>query len=83
MVHHKFKWVDQPISTCGSSFLPVPTRTVTEAIRNIINGIDPLDWPGIDSCPLNEFRIVGLATQLYFHTVLVTLLALLDVMQKL
>ena len=40
------------------SFLPLPQRKQTEqdAIRALINGEDPLDWPANDGDPINEFR---------------------------
>ena len=46
------------------SFLPLPRREATEeqAIRSMVNGNDPVDWPVISEQPVNEFRTLGLAT---------------------
>lgn len=46
------------------SFLPVPMKEATEdsAIRYMVNGDDPMNWPDIAGRPINEFRIPGLAT---------------------
>ena len=49
------------------SFLPLPQRQQTEqdAIRALINGVDPLDWPANDGDPINEFRTEGLASMAF------------------
>ena len=49
------------------SFLPLPNRTATEdeAIRAVVSGSDPLEWPNIAEQPINEFRTAGLATQAF------------------
>ena len=46
------------------SFLPVPMKEATEdsAIRYMVNGDDPMNWPDIAGRPINEFRTPGLAT---------------------
>ena len=49
---------------CDShSFLPLPAKEPTEdnAIRSIVNGTDPMEWPDIAEEPINEFRTPGLA----------------------
>ena len=47
------------------SFLPLPSREATEdsAIRSIVNGDNPVDWPDIAGQPINEFCTPGLASQ--------------------
>ena len=49
------------------SFLPLPQaqRSEQDAIRALINGEDPLDWPSNDDDPINEFRTEGLATMAF------------------
>ena len=49
------------------SFLPLPSREATEdsAIRSIVNGDIPVDWPDIAGQPINEFRTPGLASQAF------------------
>ena len=49
------------------SFLPLPSREATEdsAIRSIVNGDIPVDWPDIAGQPINEFRTPGLALQAF------------------
>ena len=49
------------------SFLPLPQRQQTEqdAIRALINGVDPLDWPVNDGDPINEFCTEVLATMAF------------------
>ena len=49
------------------SFLPLPQAQQSEqdAIRALINGEDPLDWPSNDGDPINEFRTEGLATMAF------------------
>ena len=49
------------------SFLPLPQRQQTEqdAIRALINGVDPLDSPANDGDPINEFRTEGLASMAF------------------
>ena len=55
---------EEQISHQSHSFLPLPQRQQTkqDAIRALINGVDPLDWPANDGDPINEFRTEGLAT---------------------
>ena len=49
------------------SFLPFPVREITKdnAIRSIINGDDPLDWPSIGVGAINEFTTPFLATMAF------------------
>ena len=49
------------------SFLSVPMKEATEdsAIRYMVNGDDPMNWPDIARRPVNEFRTPGLATQAF------------------
>ena len=49
------------------SFLPLPQQQQAEqdAIRPLINGEDPLDWPSNEGDPINEFRSEGLASMVF------------------
>ena len=49
------------------SFLPLPQAQKSEqdAIRALINGEDPFDWPSNNGDPINEFRTEGLATMAF------------------
>ena len=42
--------------------IPLRQQTKQDAIRALINGMDPLDWPAYDRDPINEFRTEGLAS---------------------
>ncbi len=55
------------LSANSTSFLPLPSRECTEdtAIRSVVNGDDPLEWPHIAGKPINEFRTPGLATMAF------------------
>ena len=52
------------------SFLPLSQvqQSEQDAIRALINGEDPSDWPSNDGDPINEFRTEGLATIAAFPT---------------
>jgi hypothetical protein len=49
------------------SLLPLPRKEATEdsAIRSIVSGDDPVDWPNIAGQPINEFDSPGLALQAF------------------
>ena len=49
------------------SFIPLPQAQQSEqhAIRALINGEDPLEWPSNDGQPINEFQTEGLATMAF------------------
>ena len=47
------------------SFLPQRQQTEQDAIRALINGVDPLDWPVNDGDPINEFCTEVLATMAF------------------
>lgn len=51
----------------SSSFLPLPNRDSTEeeAIRRTIDGSDPLEWPTVGDCPINELKTPGLRTMAF------------------
>ena len=63
---------DDDIQQDSRSFLPLPISQPT-AISSAINGVEPLDWPGIGDNALNEFSTPFLATKcfptLFFHMV--------------
>ena len=42
--------------------IPLRQQTEQDAIRALINGMDPLDWPAYDRDPINEFRTEGWAS---------------------
>ena len=48
-------------------FLPLPQGQQSEqdAIRALINGVDPMDWSSNDGDPINEFRTEGLASMTF------------------
>ena len=47
-------------------FMPLPQQQRQEdAIRALVNGDDPLEWPTISGQPINEFHIKGLASKAY------------------
>ena len=58
---------DNKLSADSHSFLPLPKRQNTEetAIRSIVNGEDPLNWPEIAGEPINEFHSAGLASKAF------------------
>ena len=58
---------DTTCSNPSSSFIPHVQQTQTEeqAIRSIIAGNDPLEWPPIENTPINEFYTEGLATMVF------------------
>ena len=41
------------------------TQTEEQAVRSTIAGNDPLEWPPIESTPINEFYTEGLATMVF------------------
>ena len=49
------------------SFIPLPQAQQSEqhAIRALINGEDPFEWPSNDGQPINEFQTEGLATMAF------------------
>ena len=51
----------------SSSFIPYTQQVQTEeqAIRSTIAGNDPLNWPPIETTPINEFYTEGLATMVF------------------
>ena len=59
--------VDSLQETNSYSFMPLPQqqRQEEDAIRALVNGDDPLDWPTITGQPINEFRTDGLATKVF------------------
>ena len=58
---------EEEIPQQSHSFLPLPQGQQSEqdAIRALINGVDPLDWPSNDGDPINEFRTEGLASMTF------------------
>jgi hypothetical protein len=64
---HQSDTSEEDNSHDSSSFLPLPTRQVTEddAIRAAVDGQTPLDWPEIGGQPINEFNIPHLATMAF------------------
>ena len=58
---------DEPQVNDSYSFLPLAMKESTEdnAIRSIVNGANPMEWPDISGQPLNEFRTPCLATQAF------------------
>ena len=55
---------DDDIQQDSRSFLPLPISQPT-AISSAINGVEPLDWPGIGDNALNEFSTPFLATKCF------------------
>jgi hypothetical protein len=51
----------------SSSFIPYAQQVQTEeqSIRSTIAGNDPLEWPPIETTPINEFYTEGLATMVF------------------
>ena len=58
---------EEQIPQQSHSFLPLPQGQQPEqdAIRALINGVDPLDWPSNDGDSINEFRTEGLASMVF------------------
>ena len=59
---------EEEIPQQSHSFLSLPQghqQYEQDAIRTLINGVDPLDWPSNDGDPIKEFSTEGLASMAF------------------
>ena len=58
---------DDVCNNPSTSFIPgvQPMQTEEQAIRSIVAGNDPLEWPPVETTPINEFSTEGLATMVF------------------